>query len=40
MLIPVLLMSAGLVMLFLGGEMLVRGVVAFTHKCGMSALSI
>lgn len=40
MLIPVLQMTAGLVMLFFGGETLVRGAVAFAHKCGMSALSI
>ena len=40
MLIPILQMCAGLVMLFLGGKMLVRGAVAFAHKCGMSALSI
>lgn len=40
MLTPFLQILAGLVMLFFGGETLVRGAVAFAHKCGMSALSI
>lgn len=40
MLISVLQALAGLVLLFIGGECLVRGAVAIAHKFGMSSLSI
>jgi cation:H+ antiporter len=40
MLIPVLQTIAGLLLLFFGGESLVRGAVAIAHKFGMSSLSI